>query len=146
MMPLPKMSKKPFFSLVSVVTLAGCAALPPTGLDNACQSQVPTGYSITAAMPLGTLTVHVVDEHGVLLPNASVQAIGPNQNYHIQCLAGANAATGGDGIAHLERMKVGNYHISAYRATGDQTVGAETLAKIEPNKATVVTLTVKTIH
>jgi hypothetical protein len=125
--------------------LTGCAAAPIAQLADAgaCGAQVPQGYALESTIPMGQLDVHVVDEQGVLLPKASVQAMGPNAQYHIACLSGANTETAGDGVARLDRMKVGNYRISALVAAGDRTLKAEGFAKVASGQATVVTLTVK---
>jgi hypothetical protein len=108
----------------------------------ACGAQVPQ-YALESTTQVGKLDVHVVDESGVLWPKASVQAIGPNAQYHIACLSGANTETGGDGVARLERMKIGNYRVSALVTSGDRTLKAEGFAKVSHGQATVVTLTVK---
>jgi hypothetical protein len=134
--------------VLAVLLITGCSAAPAGQLADtmACGAQVPQGYALESTVQVGRLDVHVVDEHGVLLPEASVQAIGPNSQYHIACLSGANAATGGDGVARLDRMKVGNYRVSALVTTGDRSLKAEGFAKITHGQATTVTLTVKPMH
>ncbi|MDB5101171.1 MAG: hypothetical protein JWM80_5592 [Cyanobacteria bacterium RYN_339] len=135
---------KPLFILATLL-LSGCAATPATLLADtmACGAQVPQGYALESTIEVGKLDVHVVDAGGILLPKASVQAIGPNAQYHIACLSGANAETGGDGVARLDRMKVGNYRVSALVTSGDRTLKAEGFVRISHGQATTVTLTVK---
>jgi hypothetical protein len=49
-------------------------------------------------------------------------------------------------VARLDRMKVGNYRVSALVTTGDRSLKAEGFAKITHGQATTVTLTVKPMH
>ena len=139
---------------VAALLLAGCSASTPAAVQGAAAMQAQAAdagclVQVPAAMadstPNGTLEVHVVDEHGALLPAAAVQAIGPNEHYQLQCLPGINAQTSGDGVARLERLKTGSYLVSAFLTYGDKAFSGRGKAQVATGKATVVTLTVTTL-
>lgn len=131
---------------MSLLFVAGCsAAATPAAVTSAMVANTGCGAQALDAGSAGTLMVQVVDDQGQVQPGAAVQVIGPNEHYKLQCLPGANAAAGKDGVAHLERIMVGNYRVSAYVASGAKTMGAEAFASVEAGKATTIKVTLKAL-
>lgn len=140
-------------AIILCLALGGCAAMPTATAASAtsaaqpiaasCGAQLSMAMVVNSGTAVGTLDVQVVDQNGVVRPGASIQLVGPNQSYHIQCLQGAAVATGTNGTAHLERMIAGNYRVSAFVTVDGAPMTADGFVRIAANQTNSLTLVVK---